>query len=159
MNRILSLIGVVLVVGCGPEPRDMDTLEEFDGVFKNVVDGHLQPYSGPVFEMTGDVRTLTSSLKDGEFDGLYEEYYRNGQLERKRTIKDGKYDGPYELYQENGQLESKATYKDGRWDGPYESYHENGQLERKGTYKDGKQCGEWIEDSETVTYDPCPTGN
>ncbi len=22
--------------------------------------------------------------------------------------------------------------------------------------KDGKECGEWIEDGETVTYDPCP---
>jgi hypothetical protein len=23
----------------------------------------------------------------------------------------------------------------------------------------GEKCGEWIEDGETVTYDPCPTGN
>ena len=41
MNRILSLIGVVLVVGCGPEPRDMETLQEVDGVLKSAVDGHL----------------------------------------------------------------------------------------------------------------------
>ena len=31
MKRILSLIGVVLVVGCGGgEPRDMETLQELD---------------------------------------------------------------------------------------------------------------------------------
>ena len=40
-------------------------------------------------------------------------------------------------------------------DGPYEDYSDNGQLESKGTYKDGEKCGEWIEDGETVTYDPC----
>ena len=84
MTRILSLIGVVLVVGCGPP------------------------------------------------------------------------DGPYETYHENGQLLSKGTYKDGELvDGPYESYHENGQLMVKGTMKDNEECGEWFEEGETVTYDPC----
>ena len=83
MNRILSLIGVVLVVGCGPP------------------------------------------------------------------------DGPYESYYENGQLEEKGTYKDGELDGPFELYNDNGQLYEKGTYKDGERCGEWLEDGETVTYDPC----
>ena len=87
MNRILSLIGVVLVVGCGPEgPPD---------------------------------------------------------------------DGPYEIYHENGQLDSKGTMKDGVLDGPVESYYDNGELSYKGTYKDDEECGEWIEDGETVTYDPC----
>ena len=34
-------------------------------------------------------------------------------------------------------------------------YHENGQLEEKGTYRDDEKCGEWLEEGETVTYDPC----
>jgi antitoxin component YwqK of YwqJK toxin-antitoxin module len=87
MKRILSLIGVVLVMGCGPEgPPD---------------------------------------------------------------------DGPYEIYHENGQLMMKGTFKDGELDGPVESYYDNGELSYKGTYKDDEECGEWIEDGETVTYDPC----
>ena len=50
---------------------------------------------------------------------------------------------------------------DGELDGPYESYsfasyYANGQLYEKGTYNMGQKCGEWIEDGETVTYDPCP---
>ena len=47
-------------------------------------------------------------------------------------------------------------FSEGPPDGPYESYFENGQLEQKGTYKDGLRCGEWFEEGETVTYDPCP---
>ena len=87
MKRILSLIGVVLVVGCGPEgPPD---------------------------------------------------------------------DGPYESYHDNGQLMMKGTMKDGVGDGPFEFYYENGELSYKGTFKDGEECGEWLEEGETVTYDPC----
>ena len=40
-------------------------------------------------------------------------------------------------------------------DGPYEEYYPSGQLSWKGTYKDGEKCGEWYEDGETVTHDPC----
>jgi antitoxin component YwqK of YwqJK toxin-antitoxin module len=46
----------------------------------------------------------------------------------------------------------------GKQDGPYEFYRSNGQLAWKGTYNMGQECGEWIEDGETVTNDPCPPG-
>ena len=138
MNRILSLIGVVLVVGCGPKPRDMETLQEpeprdmgtlrgVDGLYLNPEDG--QPYSGPVFGENNGKR-MTGSLRDG------------------------KWDGPFESYHENGQLRRRGTYKDGVEDGPVEEYYDNGQLYEKGSYKDGEPCGEWFE-GETFTYDPC----
>ena len=128
MNRILSLIGVVLVVGCGGgEPRDMETLRGVDGLYLNPEDG--QPYSGPVFgENMG--KRMTGSLRDG------------------------KWDGPFESYHDNGQLRRKGTYKDGVEDGPVEEYYDSGQLYEKGAYKDGGKCGEWFE-GRTVTYDPC----
>ena len=139
MKRILSLIGVVLVVGCGGgEPRDMETLQELeprdmgtlrgvDGLYLNPEDG--QPYSGPVFgENMG--KRMTGSLRDG------------------------KWDGPFESYHDNGQLRRKGTYKDGVEDGPVEEYYDSGQLYEKGAYKDGGKCGEWFE-GRTVTYDPC----
>ena len=128
MKRILSLIGVVLVVGCGgPEPRDMGTLRGVDGLYLNPEDG--QPYSGPVF---------------GENNGKRMTGY----------LRDGNWDGPFESYHENGQLRRKGTYKDGVEDGPVEEYYDNGQLYEKGAYKDGEPCGEWFE-GRTVTYDPC----
>ena len=146
MNRILLLIGVVLVVGCGPEPRDMDTLLEVDGVFMNPVDG--QPYSGRVFWILGGSgNRMTGSLTDGILNGPYVEYsyFRDGQLEEMTTytFKNGDFveDGPYEYYYDNGQLESKTTYKNGELDGPVEEYHDNGQLESKTTYKNGELDG------------------
>ena len=64
-------------------------------------------------------------------------------------------DGPYEIYHDNGQLKSKGTYKDGELDGPRENYDENGQLMSTGIYTNGEKCGEWVEEGEIVTYDPC----
>ena len=72
------------------------------------------------------------------------------------TYAAGKPDGPFESYYENGQLKAKSTYMAGELGGPYELYHENGQLRLRGTYDMGVKCGEWIEDGETVAYDPCP---
>ena len=139
MKRVLSVVGVVLVVGCGGgeprnmetlqelEPRDMGTLRGVDGLYLNPEDG--QPYSGPVFgENMG--KRMTGSLRDG------------------------KWDGPFESYHDNGQLRRKGTYKDGVEDGPVEEYYDSGQLYEKGAYKDGGKCGEWFE-GRTVTYDPC----
>ena len=128
MKRILSLIGVALVVGCGgPEPRDMGTLRGVDGLYLNPEDG--QPYSGPVFgENMG--KRMTGSLRDG------------------------KWAGPFESYHDNGQLRRRGTYKDGVEDGPVEEYYDNGQLYEKGIYRDGEKCGEWFE-GRAVTYNPC----
>ena len=133
MNRMLSLIGVVLVVGCGSPPPDGPYEEYYDN---------------------GQVWTKTT-YKDGVQDGLREEYYEDGQLRVKETYKDGVEDGPYEFYYENGELMMKGTMKDGFGDGPAELYYENGELMSKGMTKNGEECGEWIRDGETVTYPPC----
>ena len=96
MNRILLLIGVVLVVGCGP-PRD-------------------GPYE--LYQENGQL-WVKMTYKDGELDGPIEYYYENGQLLEKMTYKDGERDGPFEHYYENGELMEKGTYKDrekcGEW--------------------------------------------
>ena len=55
-----------------------------------------------------------------------------------------------------GQVSVRVTYKNGEFHGPCERYHEDGELQEKGTYNMDEKCGEWIEDGETVTYDPCP---
>ena len=114
MNRILSLIGVVLVVGCSePIPRNIDELMRQGETYLDPET--FEPYSGPV----GD-------------------FFPGNSL----------------------KIQVRLNLKDGVPDGPFENYRGNGQLMWKGTYKDGELCGEWFEDGETVTYDPCPpSGN
>ena len=92
MNRILSLIGVVLVVGCG----GLSPNEPFESYYDN---GQLES---------------KGTFKNGEFDGPYELYHENGQLILKWMYRDGELDGPSETYHDNGQLRTKGTYRDGK---------------------------------------------
>ena len=46
-------------------------------------------------------------------DGLYTNWYKNGQNSYELTNKDGKFDGLYTNWYENGQKSFEGTYKDG----------------------------------------------
>ena len=48
-----------------------------------------------------------------ERDGLYTNWYENGQKWYELTIKDGEFDGLYTNWYENGQKSFEGTYKDG----------------------------------------------
>ena len=65
MTRILSLIGVVLVVGCGPPPELLESYYD---------NGQLM------------VRGI---YRDGVPEGLNETYHENGVVVQKGTYKDG----------------------------------------------------------------------
>ena len=88
---------------------------------------------------------LSPDFPTDGLDGLYEEYYEDGQLKMKGTIRDGEVEGPWEEYYANGQLMTRGTIRDGEPDGPYEHYDENGRLMTKGTMKDGEVEGRWEE--------------
>ena len=68
--------------------------------------------------------------KGEPFTGEIFRNYRNGQLEYTENYKDGKRYGLYETYYKNGQLETKMKLKN-----EYlffsEDYYENGQLKEK----------------------------
>ena len=133
MKKTLLFVLALIAVGCAePIPRNLDDLSRQGDTYLDRET--MRPYSGPVFNLAPDdtTRVLLSA-----------------------NLKDGKLDGPFESYYENGQLKAKSTYMAGELGGPYELYHENGQLRLRGTYDMGVKCGEWIEDGETVTYDPC----
>lgn len=51
--------------------------------------------------------------KNGKEEGLWEEYYDNGRLDRKGTYKDGKLNGISEHYYKNGKINNNyhGTYK------------------------------------------------
>ena len=80
MKRILSLIGVVLVVGCG------------------LIDGPYETYHD-----NGQL-SVKGTYKNGDLDGPFESYHESGQLESKGTYKDYKRCGEWLEYGET------ATY-------------------------------------------------
>ena len=71
------------------------------------------------FWSNGNLRSRTNyqpKSDGGKKHGLYELFYESyfGQLYSKVNYKDGKEDGIYEEYYDNGQLRYKENYKDGK---------------------------------------------
>ena len=107
-----------------------------------------------------------ANIKEGQEEGLVEEYWENGQLKIKANVEDdvinleeyslkgqlnrkgnykgSKKEGLWEIYYlDNGQLMEKVNYKNGKQNGLWESYHKNGQLKSKGKFKDDVMDGIW----------------
>ena len=81
----------------------------------------LSPYS-----YSQEVVTGPFLIRDGIYyhqdtnelvTGIVEEFYNDGQLERRENRIDGKRDGLRESFHENGQLRIRQNYIDGKVDG------------------------------------------
>ena len=122
------------------EPVDLATLVRgSEGVGDSevfVAADNSVPYSGPVFSTFPTDSTKIreqGTLKDGEWDGLYESFYFNGQLD------------------------SRILYADTEYHGAFERYYFNGNVIAKGMYEMGSRCGDWIDvGGNDEIYPPCP---
>ena len=118
-------------------------------------------FKKPDLAVRHDERPTHTHILDEEWDGPYESYYENGQLEWKGTCVAGYADGPSEEYYENGQLRFMCTIVAGKKDGPTETYHENGQLKEKGTYAADKRDGpyeDYYENGQLKSKGTCVAG-
>ena len=76
-------------------------------------------------------------------DGLYTEWYENGNKKLEYTYNDGKMDGRRTFWYEDGQKRWLSSYKDGERDGPWTEWYQNGKKRWVGSYKNGKRDGSW----------------
>jgi antitoxin component YwqK of YwqJK toxin-antitoxin module len=90
----------------------------------------------------GEIRSR-GLYSNGKKDGLWKEYYENGNLERKVNYKKGLKVGFLENYHIDGQLLGRINYEDGKENGLMEAYHKNGQLMIIGRFENAVQVGEW----------------
>ena len=127
MKTLLLCALALVVIACGPEPIDIETLQASDDDVCLLDD---QPHSGAVYRV-------------GE----------NGYLQSAGSLKNGKMDGRWDFYSHaNGSRTSRGTYKDGVEHGPHWTAVD-GELQLNGSYKDGDKCGEWVVDPYEVLQD------
>ncbi len=84
-------------------------------------------------------RTIEGKYKDGKKDGLYKEYYANGQVKVQCNYINGLMDGFREEFYCNGDVKIKCNYINGKPDGIYEEYYMNKKLHIKLTFINGIQ--------------------
>ena len=89
--------------------------------------------------------------KEGEII-LYTTFHKNGQMETRINCKNGLKDGSCEVFYSNGQLESDIMYEnDIPVDGPYTIFFENGHIKEKGVFSNnGKIIKLSIRDGQPV---------
>ena len=62
-------------------------------------------------------------------------------MSSKGNFKDGKEEGLWKEYYDNGQVFEEIPYKDGKKEGMWRRYYyRNGQLETEGKFKYGNYC-------------------
>jgi uncharacterized protein len=70
---------------------------------------------------------VKGTYHNGKENGLYEEFYNNGQLKLHVQYQDGNRVGAVNSYHMNGQFNTRATYENGKLNGILVRYHDNGQ--------------------------------
>ena len=80
--------------------------------------------------------------KDNNPDGLWEEYYENGELCSSKTFKEDKAHGLSTEYFQNGLLKSRINWVKGNI-AANEEYYENGQLKFRTARHKGKRHGKF----------------
>jgi len=74
-------------------------------------------------------------------EGLYQSWWKNGQIETECHYRNGKLEGTYKAWFENGHLQKECTYLDGKLDGLYKAWYKNGQKWLECTFRDDKMDG------------------
>lgn len=77
-------------------------------------------------------------------NGLYKEWYSNGQLKVEATYKDGQLDGTFKKFYSNGNKRVEGRYAENTRVGVYKEFYKNGKLKLNYTYSpigkfEGKQ--------------------
>ncbi|MBX3432329.1 MAG: toxin-antitoxin system YwqK family antitoxin [Pirellulales bacterium] len=81
-------------------------------------------------------------------DGLFTEYYHDGQKFAEGTFKQGIHNGTWTFWHPNGQICKVVTFVDGLPDGEWDVFDEKGNLAARKGYAKGLRAGTW-----TTYYD------
>ena len=78
----------------------------------------------------------TIEYKNGERNGFYREFYKNGQLEKEEYYIDDKLDGEFKSYYIDGSLRGSGKFSKGLPIGVIRFYYENGILKNEEFFSD-----------------------
>ena len=84
----------------------------------------------------------TSKVEEGKYtsnkkNGIWKEYFCNGNTKNKITFQNGRPDGYAIMYHENGKISEEGTWKTNKWVGNYKLYYDNGNVQQEFTFNPG----------------------
>jgi antitoxin component YwqK of YwqJK toxin-antitoxin module len=89
-----------------------------------------------------DQKVEEGKFLDSKKEGLWKEYFANGNVKNKITFKANRPNGYAIIYHENGKVSEEGLWKGNRWVGNYKLYYENGQVQQEFKFNEtGKREG------------------
>ena len=143
MKNYLIILLLFLFVGCSKE-YNVDDLIINDSTQIEDIPFKIKIYnekfskdvvSGKVYQIYTNEKVLLGKVKNGKKEGLWTEWYDNGQKRAESTYKGGRDNGLATSWHENGQKRAEITYKNGEQDGLQTFWYENGQKKSEGIIK------------------------
>ena len=89
--------------------------------------------TGKVIENTEYLKSEIT-IKNGKINGLFYQFYPNGNILSRIEYNEGKMNGKMTTYYPNGKEKIITFYKDNLINGSYESFYLNGKLRECATY-------------------------
>lgn len=104
-------------------------------------------YPNGAFEIKHDngVTLMVGTLKNGNYDKLWKDYYTNGQLKSIGIYDTGIIVGEWKNYHNNGELKSIGMWENDNRKGEWKYYDNEGNLKEIGLYSGGNRTGIWKE--------------
>ena len=89
-----------------------------------------------------------TQITDGKIDGLWIDYYENGQKQNELTYEMDFMYGPCTRWYENGQIKEQGNHQHCKEQGHWVYYYLNGQKQSEGDYNQAVKVGTWTEWNE-----------
>ena len=96
------------------------------------------------YDFTGELTEITT-YKNGDYNGLYEKYAKNGQVISRIFLVDNKIQGMVEAYNEVGNLLSEKNIVENKQEGETKTYYLSGEVDNKLNYKAALLEGEQLQ--------------
>lgn len=99
------------------------------------------PYTGNVEQTQDKIKIKSFQLVDGKINGVYKEFFTNGNPKKVIGYAKGVLDGYYEIYYRNGNLKEKQLYESGLINGTRKTFWQNGLTKEINNFKMGLLVG------------------
>jgi len=110
---------------------------------------------------SNNTKTVTRRMEydAGKINGKVQNFYPDGNVAEEIVWENGQKNGSWKQYFKNGQLKTTATYANHKLDGKFASYTPDGKTSIEGVYRNNVRDGEWNRYDEdgnlviTIKYD------
>jgi len=128
-------------------PKDVEKETEFQITYRmgrnslvleliKKIDEELTPHIK--YYDNGNVWIKGQKNSKGQHEGIWEWFYKNGNIQSRTPHKEGKKDGIEERFYENGNIYRRTPYKEDKIDGIEEEFDEQGNITLTRHWKDGE---------------------